>query len=209
MACRAGAAQGAPPPRPTDHAAEGLASDALPATGTYEIDPPHTFVVWSAKHKIVGAVRGRFDKIAGTLVVAQDPAACTVDVVIEAASISTNEAKRDAHLRSADFFDVEQFPLLTFASKHVEVDGSDLRITGDLTIHGVTREVVLEAESLGTTTDPWGNARVAFAAKTSIDRKQFGLHWNQVLEAGGFMVGDKVEIGLDVQAVKVAAAAAA
>ena len=151
----------------------------------------------------------RFAGERALLLDAADLSRSTVSVEIDAASISTDEDKRDAHLRSPDFFDVEQFPLITFASKQVEVDGQDLRVTGALTIHGITRDVVLKAESLGTARDPWGNERIAFAATTTIDRKAFGLHWNQVLEAGGFMVGDKVEIGLDVQAVKVAAQAAA
>ena len=176
----------------------------------YLIDTTHSSIDFSIRHLVIAKVRGRFAAFSGSLEL--DPAdlsKSTVSVEIEAASISTNEAKRDAHLRSPDFFDVEQFPLITFTSKQVVVDGSDLRVTGDLTIHGVTREVVLAAESLGATKDPWGNDRIAFAAKTSIDRKEFGLRWNQVLEAGGFMVGDKVEIGLDVQAVRQAASAAA
>lgn len=176
----------------------------------YEIDTTHSSIDFSIRHLVIAKVRGRFAKFRGTIELdAADLSKSTVSVEIEAASISTNEDKRDAHLRSADFFDVENYPLLTFASKQVEVDGSDLRVTGALSIHGVTRDVVLLVESLGTAQDPYGNERIAFAAKTSIDRKEFGLHWNQLLEAGGFMVGDKVEIGLDVEAVKAAAVAAA
>lgn len=177
---------------------------------TYNIDTTHSNVDFSIRHLVIAKVRGRFTKFSGTIELdPADLAKSTVSVQIEAASISTNEDKRDAHLRSADFFDVEKYPLITFTSKQVEVDGNDLRVTGALTIHGVTRDVVLAVESLGTAKDPWGNERIAFAAKTSIDRKEFGLHWNQLLEAGGFMVGDKVEIGLDVEAVKAAALAAA
>jgi len=175
----------------------------------YQIDTTHSSIEFSIRHLVIAKVRGRFTKFTGAIELEEDLARSSVSVEIEAASITTNEDKRDAHLRSADFFDVESFPLLAFTSKQVELDGSDLRVTGALTIHGVTRDVVLVAESLGTAKDPWGNERIAFTAKTSIDRKDFGLHWNQVLEAGGFMVGTKVEIGLDVQAVKVAAAAAA
>lgn len=176
----------------------------------YDIDTTHSSIDFAVRHLVIAKVRGRFTSFRGTIELdAADLSKSKVSVEIEAASISTNEEKRDAHLRSADFFDVENYPLLTFTSKQVEADGDDLRVTGALSIHGVTRDVVLLVESLGTTKDPWGNERVAFAAKTSIDRKEFGLHWNQVLEVGGFMVGDKVEIGLDVQAVKSAALAAA
>ena len=177
---------------------------------SYAIDTTHSSVDFSIRHLVIAKVRGRFTQFKGLIELDPDDLSKSkVSVEIEAASISTNEDKRDAHLRSADFFDVENFPLITFTSKQVEADGNDLRVTGALTMRGVTRDVVLAVESLGATKDPWGNERVAFAAKTAIDRKEFGLRWNQVLEAGGFMVGDKVEIGLDVQAVKVAAQAAA
>ena len=177
---------------------------------SYTIDTSHSSIEFSIRHLVVAKVRGRFTRFTGSIEL--DPADVTrsrVTAEIEAASISTNEEKRDAHLRSADFFDVETFPLLTFASKRVEQVGSKLHLTGDLTIHGVTREVVLRVEQLGLTTDPWGNRRAAFEASTSIDRKDFGLHWNQLLEAGGVMVGDKVEIGLDIEAIQSAAQAAA
>lgn len=176
----------------------------------YDIDTTHSSVDFSIRHLVIAKVRGRFTQFKGLIELdPADLAKSKVSVEIQAASISTNEDKRDAHLRSADFFDVERYPLITFTSKQVEADGTDLRVTGTLTIHGISKDVVLAVESLGTTKDPWGNERIAFAAKTAIDRKDFGLRWNQVLEAGGFMVGDKVEIGLDVQAVKVAAQAAA
>ena len=125
---------------------------------------------------------------------------------IEAASIDTGVAQRDNHLRSADFFAVEEFPELTFASTRIERAGDDYKVTGDLTIRGVTKEVVLKVESSGTAVDPWGKLRAGFSAHTTIDRKAFGLHWNQLLEAGGVMVGEKVEITLDIEAVKEAAA---
>lgn len=176
----------------------------------FQIDTTHSSIDFSIRHLVIAKVRGRFAKFSGVIELdAADVSKSSVSVEIEAASISTNEEKRDAHLRSPDFFDVENYPLITFTSKRVEADGSDLRVTGALAIHGVTHDVVLAAESLGATRDPWGNDRIAFAAKTTIDRKEFGLRWNQVLEAGGVMVGDKVEIGLDVQAVRVAAEIAA
>ena len=174
----------------------------------FNIDTSHSNIDFSIRHLVIAKVRGRFTKFSGAIELdADDLAKSKVSVEIEAASISTNDDKRDAHLRSADFFDVENFPLITFTSKQVEVDGSDLRVTGALTIHGVTRDVVLQAESLGTAKDPWGNERIAFAAKTAIDRKDFGLRWNQVLEAGGLLVGDKVEIELEVQAIPAPVAA--
>jgi polyisoprenoid-binding protein YceI len=130
----------------------------------------------------------------------------SVSVDIDAASIDTHEPKRDEHLRSADFFDAQAFPKLTFRSTGVETEGTAIvRVVGDLTIHGVTRPVALTVEDLGRAKDPWGNTRAAFTATTSIDRKDFGLRWNQALEAGGVLVGDKVDISLDIQAVLAAA----
>lgn len=133
-----------------------------------------------------------------------NPTASKVDVTIDAASIDTHEPARDTHLRSADFFDAEHFPQLTFRSKQVEVlDGDNLRIIGDLSIRGVTREVILDVESLGSVKDPWGGTRAGFTARTSVNRKDFGLTWNVMLEAGGVTVGEKVEITVDVEAVQV------
>src|SRR5262249_25649968 len=130
-----------------------------------------------------------------------------VSVRIEAASISTRDEKRDAHLRSPDFFDVERHPAITFESTKVErLEGSDYRVSGDLTIHDVTRPVVLETEYLGIGKDPWGGERIAFSARTKINRKDYGLNWNQVLEAGGVLVGETIEIALDVEALKAKAA---
>jgi polyisoprenoid-binding protein YceI len=124
-------------------------------------------------------------------------------VNIDASSIDTGVAERDTHLKSADFFDVASFPEITFASKVVERQSEEaLRVTGDLTIRGVTREVVLEVEYAGRTKDPWGNERAGFTAKTAVDRKDFGLVWNQVLEAGGVMVGDRISIEIEIEAVK-------
>ena len=131
-------------------------------------------------------------------------------MTIDASSIDTGVGQRDDHLRSADFFDVERFPALRYQSKRIEALGKDAyRVIGDLTIRDATREVALDVEYAGRGKDPWGNERVAFSAKAAIDRKDFGLRWNQVLEAGGLLVGDKVEIDLDIQAVQVAATQAA
>jgi polyisoprenoid-binding protein YceI len=178
---------------------------------TWNIDTSHSGAHFSIRHMVFAKVRGAFDRWQGVIRLdEQDPAASNVSVRIEAASINTREEKRDAHLRSADFFDVEKYPEITFESTKVEKVGDDrYRVTGDLTIHGVTKEVVLDAESLGAGKDPWGNQRTLFQAQTTINRKEFGLSWNQALEAGGVLVGEKVEISLDVQAVEAAATKAA
>lgn len=178
---------------------------------TWNIDTSHSGVHFSIRHMVIAKVRGAFDRFSGSVELDEaNPTASKVLVRIEAASINTREEKRDAHLRSADFFDVENYPELTFESTKVEkVDDEHYRVTGLLGIHGATKEVVLDAESLGAGKDPWGNDRVAFSAQTTINRKDFGLAWNQALEAGGVLVGEKVEISLDVQAVKAAASKAA
>ena len=175
---------------------------------TWNIDTSHSGAHFTVRHMVVSKVRGAFNRWQGTLQFdEQNPVASKVSVQIEAASIDTREEKRDAHLRSADFFDVAQYPTLSFESTKVEkVDGNNYRVTGDLTIHGITKQVVLDADYLGAGKDPWGNDRVGFEASTSINRKDFGLSWNQALEAGGVLVGDKVEIALDVEAVKAEAA---
>jgi polyisoprenoid-binding protein YceI len=180
-------------------------------TTTWNIDTSHSGVHFTVRHMVVSKVRGAFDRFKGTIQFDEDrPEASKVSVQIEAASIDTREPKRDAHLRSPDFFDVEKYPALTFESTKVEkLDGEGYRVTGDLTLHGITKEVVLDAEYLGSGKDPWGNQRIGFQVEAAISRKDFGLNWNQVLEAGGVLVGDKIEIALDVQAVKVQAAAQA
>jgi polyisoprenoid-binding protein YceI len=160
---------------------------------------------------VVSKTRGRFTKWSGLL--SFDPDDFTkgsVEVNIEPASVDTADAQRDGHLRSADFFDVEKYPTATFKSTRVEdLEGGKLRITGNLTVRGVTHPVVLEGLYEGTGKDPWGGERAGFSASTSIDRRQFGLQWNKALETGGVLVGDKVELTLEVEAVKQAAAQAA
>jgi len=177
------------------------------ASQRWNIDPSHSGVHFTVRHLVISKVRGSFDKWQGTVDFdAQNPAASKVAVRIDAASVDTREEKRDAHLRSPDFLDVEKYPELTFSSTEVEQSGdSEYRVTGDLTIHGVTRSVVLEAELLGYGKDPWGNERMGFSASTSVNRKDFGLGWNQALETGGVLVGEKIDIALDIQAVKAAA----
>ena len=180
-------------------------------TKLWNIDTTHSGISFSVRHMVFAKVRGRFGEWSGS--VRLDPSDLTsssVEATIDAASIDTGVADRDNHLRSADFFDVEQFPKLTFASKKVEkVDDEHYRLLGDLTIRDTTREVTIEVEYAGQAKDPWGNTRAAFNAKTSLTRSDFGLTWNQVLEAGGVLVGERIDIEVEVQAVAPAAEQAA
>ena len=173
-------------------------------TERWEIDSSHSSVHFAVRHLVIAKVRGSFARWTGTVQAPDgDFSKATVDVVIDASSIDTGVADRDKHLKSADFFDVAEFPELRFTAKRVQPRSAGyLDVVGDLTIKGVTREVVLSVEHHGQARDPWGNERAAFTAKTSVDRKDFGLTWNQVLETGGVMVGDRVEIEIDVEAVK-------
>jgi len=170
----------------------------------WSFDPSHSSIGFAVRHLMISKVRGQFGKWSGTFDYdAEDPTRSKLSVRIDAASIDTRDEKRDAHLRSPDFFDVEKFPELTFTSTRVERDGGDdFVVTGDLTIHGVTRSVQLKVEGLGRTRDPWGGERVGFSASTSVNRKDFGLHWNVALETGGVVVGEKVEIGIEIEAVR-------
>lgn len=177
----------------------------------WEIDSSHSGIHFSVRHLVVAKVRGQFARWSGSFVAEDgDLSRAKLEVVIDASSIETGVADRDTHLKSPDFFDVASFPEITFKSTRIEQRSDEaLRVTGDLTIRGVTREVVLDVESAGQTKDPWGNLRAGFSAKTAVDRKDFGLTWNQVLEAGGVMVGDRVTIEIDIEAVKQSAAKAA
>ena len=172
----------------------------LPTTGTWVIDASHSSVEFIAKHLVVSKVRGRFTSFSGTVEVADPIEASSVDVTIEAGSITTNDEQRDAHLVSADFLDTETFPTLSFRSRGgARRDGQHWTVPGELTIRDVTRSVDLEVEVLGSVTDPWGNTKAGFSAAAEIDREAFGITWNQALEAGGVLVGKTVRIELDVQ----------
>lgn len=175
-------------------------------TTLWKIDPAHTQIEFGVKHMMFTTVRGQFADFGGQIELdVEDPAASSVTVSIDAASIDTGVADRDNHLRSGDFFDVERYPEITFASKAVSgpiQEGGDFQVVGDLTLHGVTREVTLAARFDGTGTDPWGGRRAGFTASTEIDRRDFGLTWNQALETGGVLVGQSVGITLQVQAVR-------
>jgi polyisoprenoid-binding protein YceI len=178
---------------------------------TWKIDGAHSGIHFSVRHMVIAKVRGGFKSWSAELDLDEkDLTRSSVTVSVDAASIDTRNEQRDGHLRSADFFDVERFPALTFKSKKVEKAGGDrYRVTGDLTIRDVTREVALDAELLGFGTDPWGKERAALSATASVDRREFGLTWNQALEAGGVLVGDRIEIAVEVQAVAQAGARSA
>ncbi len=174
------------------------------AKESWKFDPTHSNVGFSARHLMVAKVRGHFASWSGTLEIDEEnPAASKVDVSIDAASIDTKEADRDKHLKSPDFLEVEKFPHITFKSTKVERKSkTDLVVTGDLTIRDTTRSVTLDVEYAGRAKDPWGGERVGFSATTSINRKDYGLVWNVALETGGFLVGDKIDIALEIEAIK-------
>jgi polyisoprenoid-binding protein YceI len=172
---------------------------------TWQIDPGHTTVGFTVRHLTISSVRGQFDKVAGTITAnGNDPASAVIEATIETASIDTRSADRDADLKSANFLDVTKYPTMTFKSKKVEAAGpGKFNVVGDLTLHGVTKEVTLAVEVPGPPIkDPWGNTRAGASATTTISRKDFGLTWNKMIEAGGAVVGDAVSIEIDVEAVK-------
>lgn len=170
--------------------------------GTYTIDPTHTEISFSVRHLAISKVRGHFQTFAGTVEVAEQIEDSTASATIDVASINTNQAQRDEHLRTSDFFNVEEFPEMTFKSTGVAVDGGDLTINGDLTLRGVTKPVTLEAEFGGATVDGYGNTKVGFEATTKINRQDFGVTWNAATEAGGLTLGDVITITIDAQLAK-------
>ena len=175
---------------------------AAVATGTYQIDKAHSEAAFQVRH-LLGRVRGQFADFDGTIRFdADSPEAGSVQVTIQATSINTNEPARDTHLRSADFFAVDEYPTLRFESRQVSRrNAAQFYVEGDLTIRGNTRPVTLDVTYLGTAKDPWGNDKIAFEAETSFNRKDFGLTWNAALETGGLLVGDEVRVSLAIQAV--------
>jgi len=184
-----------------------VAGASLPVAGTWSLDPSHTAVEFSVRHLGLSKVRGRFSSFTGDVVVAEDPAQSSINVSIDVTSVDTRDEKRDEHLRTNDFFDAPAFPTITFASTSVSGGASDWRVTGDLTIRGVTKQVTLDATFEGTATDPWGGSRAAFTATTEVDREDFGMTWNAALEAGGVLVGKKVKIEIEAETVLQAPAA--
>ena len=178
-------------------------STGLYAADTYQIDTAHTSVAFSIRHMTISTVRGSFQDFSGTLLYdEQNLANSSVDVTIQAASINTDNEKRDTHLKSADFFDVEKYPTLTFKSKQIKKQDDGFVAVGDLTMHGVTKVVEIPFTFIGKVTDPWGKTRIGFDGETSLNRKDYGLTWGNVMDNGGLVVGEEVKISLSVQAIK-------
>lgn len=171
----------------------------VPAPGTYAIDASHTQAGFVVRHLMVSKTRGAFTGVTGTVTVPDDVTASSVEVEIDPASVDTRDETRDGHLRSADFFHVEQFPTITYVSTGLRRDGGDWVLDGDLTIKGVTRPVSLDLEFLGGARDPWGGSRLGFTASGELDREDWGLSWNQALETGGVLVGKKVTLEIEAE----------
>ena len=185
-----------------------MAETAAPATATgadvWVVDPSHSQAEFAVRHMMIATVRGRFRKMEGKLVGSlQEPEKAAVELAIDVNSIDTAEPQRDAHLRSADFFDAEHHPTITFKSRHIQpLGGERFRVTGDLTMRGVTREVAVDVTYEGQVKDPWGNERMGFSGETRINRKDWGLNWNALLEAGGVVVGDEVRVSVQLEFIR-------
>ncbi|MFZ0245603.1 YceI family protein [Candidatus Binatus sp.] len=181
-----------------------VALPVLAHADTWQIDSSHTNVEFTVRHMMISNVKGQFQKTTGTITAnGNDPASAKIDVTIDASSVDTRVERRDAHLKSPDFLDVAKYPTITFKSTKVEADGPNKwKMTGDLTVHGVTKPVVLDVEGSGPPIQVMGNTRAGASATTKIKRSDFGLTWNKALEAGGVLVGDEVAISIDVEAVK-------
>jgi len=182
-----------------------LALPTFACASTWTIDPEHSNVGFKVRHLMVSNVKGSFEKHTGTVEIDdKDITKSKVEVIIDTNSINTNVQKRDEHLRNADFFDVAKYPTMTFVSKKVATAGKDkLKVTGDLTLHGVTKQVVLDVEGpTKESKDPWGNIRKGATATTKINRKDFGLVWNKALETGGVAVGEEITITLEIEMIK-------
>jgi polyisoprenoid-binding protein YceI len=185
-----------------------MSTIAVPTTqtGTYTVDPSHSRIGFVARHAMVSKVRGSFNEFEGTgYFDAENPANSRLELTIKAASVDTRNPDRDAHLRSNDFFDMERYPKITFSSTRVEqVDAENYRITGDLTMKGVTRPVTVDLEYTGTSIDPYGNERIGLEGKATVNRKDWGINWNAALEAGGVLVSEKVTLEFEVSAIRTA-----
>jgi polyisoprenoid-binding protein YceI len=171
------------------------------ATGTWTIDPVHSEVDFTVRHLMVSKVRGSFKTFDGTITIAENPLESRVEAHIDASSVDTRDENRDTHLRSSDFFEVEKHPQITFVSTAVRPAGGDYVVTGELTIHGVTRSVDLALEYNGVSSDPWGGQRAGFSASTEISRGDYGIEFNMPLDGGGVVVGDKIKINIEIEAV--------
>jgi polyisoprenoid-binding protein YceI len=183
-----------------------LAEEAPAASnvsGDYVLDPAHTRIGFVARHLMVTKVRGQFAEFTGSITVGEDLASSTAEATLQTASIETGVADRDTHLRSGDFLEIEKHPTITFANaKVVSGKGTDFKVTGDLTIKGVTKPVTLDVELDGIAKDPWGNEKLAVSARTEIDREDFGMTWNVALETGGVLVSKKIVIEIEAQAAR-------
>lgn len=177
-----------------------MSTPQIPA-GTWTIDPSHSEVGFSVRHLMVSKVKGNFESFEGTITIAEDPLQSSVTAEVDLSSINTRDEQRDGHLRSADFFEVENHPKLTFTSTSVEPKGGDYVVTGDLSIKGTTKSVVLDLEFNGVHPDPWGGTRAGFSAETEISRKEFGVDFEIPMDGGGVVVGDKIKVLLEVEAV--------
>ena len=177
-----------------------MSNPQIPA-GTWTIDPSHSEVGFSVRHLMVSKVKGTFEKFRGTLTIGENPLDSTVTAEVDLNSINTRDEQRDGHLRSADFFEVESHPTMTFASTGVKANGDDYVVLGDLTIKGATRPVELDLEFNGTHPDPWGGTRAGFSAETEISRKEFGVDFEVPMDGPGVVVGDKIKVILEVEAV--------
>jgi polyisoprenoid-binding protein YceI len=182
-----------------------LAVPSPAATATWQIDPAHTAAGFSVRHMMIATVRGQFKGVTGTVLWDdQDINNSTVDVTIDANTVDTGEPKRDADLKSANFFDVKNYPTITFKSTKIEkISAGKMKVTGNLTVHGVTKQVVLDVEGpSGAVKDPWGNTRVALNAATIVNRMDYGVKWNAKMDSGGMVVGDDVNINIDLEMTK-------
>ncbi|MGB5186991.1 MAG: YceI family protein [Acidimicrobiia bacterium] len=175
----------------------------VPAVGTWVVDGSHTSAEFVARHLMVAKVRGGFGSVSGTIEVAEDPTGSSVEISIDTASVSTGDADRDGHIKSADFFDIETHPEMKFVSTAVRPDGSSWVLDGNLTIKEITKPVTLAFDFVGLATDPWGNQKAAFSATTTIDREDWDLTWNVALETGGVLVSKTINIEIELQAAPV------
>jgi polyisoprenoid-binding protein YceI len=184
-----------------------VAVETAPTAGTrteWKLDPTHTLVEFSAKHLMISTVKGRIADVEGSIFVDENNLQkSSVQATLKTASLDTRTDQRDQHLRSADFLDVEKYPEIRFKSTRIEGDRNEFKLTGDLTIRDVTREITLDVQFEGQTKDPWGGERVGFSAKGKLDRRDFGLTWNLLLEGGGLTVSNDIRINIEVEAVKV------
>lgn len=178
-----------------------LTAETIPGyrTGTWTVDPSHTEIGFSVRHLAISKVKGKFETFDATVVAAENPHDSRVEVTVDMASINTNNADRDNHLRTNDFFDIENHPTMTFVSTGLRVEGDTLLLDGDLTLRGVTKPITITGEFGGIATDPWGNVKAAASGTAVINRHDFGVSWNAALETGGFLLGDEVTITIDAQ----------